>query len=251
MTALTARQEEVQALALKYQTLNGKAHPRTTLDIYNKLEKLLESEINDAVRKYKNITNTSDDLTQLARLGLSKSLACYRADVGASFWTLAKYNIVGYIQHECERNNGVVNTSEIEHRKKISIHSPTECKCGWDGEINSELAKKDDGLCEYCRNCKKWPSRSGINDTMEDLGSRNDIKKAEHRISISELLYNLLPEDKSLLLRYCVDKETIEEIAESIGVDKMIVHRRIKKIKLLLGNRAEELGMSADLLLSV
>ena len=195
-------------------------------------------------RRFRNRGEWLDDLTQVATIGLIKSIDRFDLARGVEFSTYATPTIVGEIKRHFRDKGWAIRiprglqelnakmSSTIERLTARLGHSPSIAEIAHELQTTPEqvLEAMEAGSAYAPVSLSAGPSGEGELDPMETIGTEDlGFERTEQRASLEPAL-ELLPEREREILRMRFeDGLTQTQIAEQVGVSQMHVSRLIRK----------------------
>lgn len=200
--------------------------------------------VKSIVKKYINRGVEYDDLVQIGSMGLVKAINNYSFEYDVRFSTYAVPMIAGEIKRFL-RDDGMVKVSRslkelsslaMAAQERLSLKLGREARIG---EIAIELGVEEESIVMALEAVRPHRSlyepafgdetESCIIDRIEDL-NEDGVNTVVNRLLLKELISNLEPRERQLIvLRYFKNK-TQTETAATLGVSQVQVSRLESKI---------------------
>ena len=224
-----------QTLALIKRAQNGDTDAQEELCL--KIDALVKS----IVKRFLNRGVEYDDLVQIGRIGLLKSIMGFNAGFGVRFSTYAVPMIAGDIKRFL-RDDGMVKVSRsIKENARKAYGAQEELKktLGRDPTVD-ELAQKlnmDRSEVVFAMESAVQPaslfehaydageSKTLVLDLIEE---KQDVDMVD-KILIKELISRLEPKERKLIMLRYFDDKTQAQIAEVMGVSQVQISRQLSK----------------------
>jgi RNA polymerase sigma-B factor len=196
-------------------------------------------------RRFRNRGEWLDDLTQVATIGLIKSIDRFDLDRGVEFSTYATPTIVGEIKRHFRDKGWAVRVPRRLQELKLALtkaigdlaqrlgRAPTVA------ELAAHLQMSEEDVLEGLESANAYSTvsldapDSGDEDApavAESLGMVDDaLEGVEYRESLKPLLERLPPREKRILLLRFFGNMTQSQIATELGISQMHVSRLLAK----------------------
>jgi RNA polymerase sigma-B factor len=196
-------------------------------------------------RRFRNRGEWLDDLTQVATIGLIKSIDRFDLERGVEFSTYATPTIVGEIKRHFRDKGWAVRVPRRLQELKLALakaigelaqrlgRAPTV------GELASHLQMSEEDVLEGLESANAYSTvsldapDSGDEDApavAESLGMVDDaLEGVEYRESLKPLLEQLPPREKRILLLRFFGNMTQSQIATELGISQMHVSRLLAR----------------------
>jgi RNA polymerase sigma-B factor len=196
-------------------------------------------------RRFRNRGEWLDDLTQVATIGLIKSIDRFDLDRGVEFSTYATPTIVGEIKRHFRDKGWAVRVPRRLQELKLSLtkaigdlaqrlgRAPTV------SELAEHLQMSEDEVLEGLESANAYSTvsldapDSGDDDApavAESLGMVDEaLEGVEYRESLKPLLEQLPPREKRILLLRFFGNMTQSQIATELGISQMHVSRLLAR----------------------
>lgn len=204
-------------------------------------------------RKFSNRGVSSDDLEQVASLGLLRAIDRFDPSRGLEFSTFATPTIVGELKRHFRDKGWSVRVPRRVQELHLQLNtvvadlthqlgrSPTIAELAKAARASEEeVLEAMEAAQAYRSHSIDSPSSANPNGTdhllgVDDLG----LFQAENRVLVEELLAHLAPREQLLLRLRFYDEMTQHQIAERLGVSQMHVSRLLARCLQDLRRRAE------------
>jgi RNA polymerase sigma-B factor len=196
-------------------------------------------------RRFRNRGEWLDDLTQVATIGLIKSIDRFDLERGVEFSTYATPTIVGEIKRHFRDKGWAVRVPRRLQELKLSLtkaigelaqredHAPTV------SELAAHLQMSEEEVLEGLESANAYSTvsldapDSGDEDApavADSLGMVDDaLEGVEYRESLKPLLERLPPREKKILLLRFFGNMTQSQIAAELGISQMHVSRLLAR----------------------
>ncbi len=196
-------------------------------------------------RRFRNRGEWLDDLTQVATIGLIKSIDRFDLDRGVEFSTYATPTIVGEIKRHFRDKGWAVRVPRRLQELKLALakaigelaqnlgRAPTVA------ELAEHLQMSEEEVLEGLESANAYSTvsldapDSGDEDApavAESLGMVDDaLEGVEYRESLKPLLEQLPPREKRILLLRFFGNMTQSQIATELGISQMHVSRLLAR----------------------
>jgi RNA polymerase sigma-B factor len=216
-------------------------------------------------RRFRNRGEWLDDLTQVATIGLIKSIDRFDLDRGVEFSTYATPTIVGEIKRHFRDKGWAVRVPrrlqelKLALTKAISDLAQREGRAPTVAEIAAHLQMSEEEVLEGLESANAYSTvsldapDSGDEDAptvAETMGMLDDaLEGVEYRESLKPLLEQLPLREKRILLLRFFGNMTQSQIASELGISQMHVSRLLARTLAQLrdGLTADELAPLAGL----
>ncbi|MFW6693852.1 RNA polymerase sigma factor SigF [Streptomyces sp. MAR4 CNX-425] len=195
-------------------------------------------------RRFRNRGEPLDDLTQVATIGLIKSVDRFDPDRGVEFSTYATPTVVGEIKRHFRDKGWAVRVPRRLQELRLSLTSATAELSQLHGRAPTvhELAHKlnisEEEVLEGLESANAYSTLSlDVPDTDDEspavadtLGAEDDaLEGVEYRESLKPLLEELPPREKKILLLRFFGNMTQSQIAQEVGISQMHVSRLLAR----------------------
>ncbi len=200
--------------------------------------------INMAIKRFVGFGVDYEDLFQIGSVGLIKAARAYDSGKNVRFSTYAVAKIIGEVKSYL-RDNGQIKVSRGVKENKLKIeraHSQLIFELGREPRL-SEIAKRcsispEDAVfaldaTRAALSLDLPPEEGGVT-----VGDNEQERHALDRVLVSQLLGQLEPDERRLIvLRYFCDK-TQTEVSKEMGLSQVAVSRLEKKVLKKLREKA-------------
>ncbi|MBO0823414.1 MAG: RNA polymerase sigma factor SigF [Actinobacteria bacterium] len=196
-------------------------------------------------RRFRNRGEWLDDLTQVATIGLIKSIDRFDLDRGVEFSTYATPTIVGEIKRHFRDKGWAVRVPrrlqelKLALAKAISELAQNLGRAPTVAELADHLQMSEEEVLEGLESANAYSTvsldapDSGDEDApavAESLGMVDDaLEGVEYRESLKPLLEQLPPREKRILLLRFFGNMTQSQIATELGISQMHVSRLLAR----------------------
>jgi RNA polymerase sigma-B factor len=196
-------------------------------------------------RRFRNRGEWLDDLTQVATIGLIKSIDRFDLDRGVEFSTYATPTIVGEIKRHFRDKGWAVRVPrrlqelKLALAKAISELAQNLGRAPTVAELAEHLQMSEEDVLEGLESANAYSTvsldapDSGDEDApavAESLGMVDDaLEGVEYRESLKPLLEQLPPREKRILLLRFFGNMTQSQIATELGISQMHVSRLLAR----------------------
>ena len=196
-------------------------------------------------RRFRNRGEWLDDLTQVATIGLIKSIDRFDLSRGVEFSTYATPTIVGEIKRHFRDKGWAVRVPrrlqelKLALTKAISDLAQRLGRAPTVGELAVHLAMSEEDVLEGLESANAYSTvsldapDSGDEDApavAESLGMVDEaLEGVEYRESLKPLLERLPPREKRILLLRFFGNMTQSQIAAELGISQMHVSRLLAR----------------------
>jgi RNA polymerase sigma-B factor len=196
-------------------------------------------------RRFRNRGEWLDDLTQVATIGLIKSIDRFDLDRGVEFSTYATPTIVGEIKRHFRDKGWAVRVPrrlqelKLALTKAISDLAQREGRAPTVSELAAHLSMSEEDVLEGLESANAYSTvsldapDSGDDDApavADSLGINDDaLEGVEYRESLKPLLEQLPPREKRILLLRFFGNMTQSQIAAELGISQMHVSRLLAR----------------------
>ena len=216
-------------------------------------------------RRFRNRGEWLDDLTQVATIGLIKSIDRFDLDRGVEFSTYATPTIVGEIKRHFRDKGWAVRVPRRLQELKLSLTkaigdlAQREGRAPTVSELAAHLQMSEEEVLEGLESANAYSTvsldapDSGDEDApavADSLGIVDDaLEGVEYRESLKPLLERLPPREKKILLLRFFGNMTQSQIAAELGISQMHVSRLLARTltQLRAGLTSDELSGLAGL----
>ncbi|MEU7883153.1 RNA polymerase sigma factor SigF [Microbispora bryophytorum] len=196
-------------------------------------------------RRFRNRGEWLDDLTQVATIGLIKSIDRFDLGRGVEFSTYATPTIVGEIKRHFRDKGWAVRVPrrlqelKLSLTKAISELSQRESRAPTVAELALHLGMSEEEVLEGLESANAYSTvsldapDSGDDDApavSDSLGIVDEsLEGVEYRESLKPLLERLPPREKRILLLRFFGNMTQSQIATELGISQMHVSRLLAR----------------------
>ncbi|MEU4577057.1 RNA polymerase sigma factor SigF [Nonomuraea sp. ATR24] len=196
-------------------------------------------------RRFRNRGEWLDDLTQVATIGLIKSIDRFDLNRGVEFSTYATPTIVGEIKRHFRDKGWAVRVPrrlqelKLSLTKAISELSQREGRAPTVAELATYLKMTEEEVLEGLESANAYSTvsldapDSGDDDApavSDSLGIVDEsLEGVEYRESLKPLLERLPPREKRILLLRFFGNMTQSQIATELGISQMHVSRLLAR----------------------
>jgi RNA polymerase sigma-B factor len=196
-------------------------------------------------RRFRNRGEWLDDLTQVATIGLIKSIDRFDLDRGVEFSTYATPTIVGEIKRHFRDKGWAVRVPRRLQELKLSLTkaigelAQREGRAPTVSELAAHLQMSEEEVLEGLESANAYSTvsldapDSGDEDApavADSLGMVDDaLEGVEYRESLKPLLERLPPREKKILLLRFFGNMTQSQIAAELGISQMHVSRLLAR----------------------
>jgi RNA polymerase sigma-B factor len=196
-------------------------------------------------RRFRNRGEWLDDLTQVATIGLIKSIDRFDLGRGVEFSTYATPTIVGEIKRHFRDKGWAVRVPRRLQELKLALTkaigdlAQREGRAPTVAELAAHLQMSEEDVLEGLESANAYSTvsldapDSGDEDApavAESLGMLDDaLEGVEYRESLKPLLERLPPREKRILLLRFFGNMTQSQIATELGISQMHVSRLLAR----------------------
>jgi RNA polymerase sigma-B factor len=203
-------------------------------------------------RRFRNRGEPLDDLTQVATIGLIKSVDRFDPDRGVEFSTYATPTVVGEIKRHFRDKGWAVRVPRRLQELRLSLTTATAELSQRHGrsptvhELAEHLGISEEEVLEGLESANAYSTLSlDVPDTDDEspavadtLGAEDDaLEGVEYRESLKPLLEELPPREKKILLLRFFGNMTQSQIAQEVGISQMHVSRLLARTLAQLRDR--------------
>lgn len=227
---------------LKLRTLNS-GSPEYA-ELRNQLVRMHLPLVEHLARRFRNRGEPLDDLTQVATIGLIKSVDRFDPDRGVEFSTYATPTVVGEIKRHFRDKGWAVRVPRRLQELRLSLTTATAELSQLHGrsptvhELAEKLAISEEEVLEGLESANAYSTLSlDVPDTDDEspavadtLGAEDEaLEGVEYRESLKPLLEDLPPREKRILLLRFFGNMTQSQIAQEVGISQMHVSRLLAR----------------------
>ena len=196
-------------------------------------------------RRFRNRGEWLDDLTQVATIGLIKSIDRFDLERGVEFSTYATPTIVGEIKRHFRDKGWAVRVPRRLQELKLSLTkaigdlAQREGRAPTVSELAAHLRMSEEDVLEGLESANAYSTvsldapDSGDEDApavADSLGIVDEaLEGVEYRESLKPLLERLPPREKKILLLRFFGNMTQSQIAAELGISQMHVSRLLAR----------------------
>ncbi|MEL3947589.1 MULTISPECIES: SigB/SigF/SigG family RNA polymerase sigma factor [Streptomyces] len=232
-----ARAKFVELRALE----NGSAE---YAELRNQLVRMHLPLVEHLARRFRNRGEPLDDLTQVATIGLIKSVDRFDPDRGVEFSTYATPTVVGEIKRHFRDKGWAVRVPRRLQELRLALTTATAELSQLHGrsptvhELAEKLAISEEEVLEGLESANAYSTLSlDVPDTDDEspavadtLGAEDEaLEGVEYRESLKPLLEDLPPREKRILLLRFFGNMTQSQIAQEVGISQMHVSRLLAR----------------------
>jgi RNA polymerase sigma-B factor len=203
-------------------------------------------------RRFRNRGEPLDDLTQVATIGLIKSVDRFDPDRGVEFSTYATPTVVGEIKRHFRDKGWAVRVPRRLQELRLSLTTATAELSQRHGraptvhELAEHLRISEEEVLEGLESANAYSTLSlDVPDTDDEspavadtLGAEDEaLEGVEYRESLKPLLEDLPPREKKILLLRFFGNMTQSQIAQEVGISQMHVSRLLARTLAQLRDR--------------
>jgi RNA polymerase sigma-B factor len=214
-----------------------------------------------AARRFANRGEPSEDLLQVALLGVLKAVERFDPEYGSSFATFALPTVTGELRRHFRDTTWAVRVNRRAKELHLELNATAERLTHVLGrpprtaELAAALGVSEDDVLDAIEagNAYRtsplsgWPSDEGVSEDATSIIAQDDrrLAGAADRVALHEVLALLPPREQRILyLRYYADL-TQSEIAERVGVSQVHVSRLLRSCLSDLRTRLEGVEVQA------
>ncbi len=195
-------------------------------------------------RRFRNRGEPLDDLTQVATIGLIKSVDRFDPDRGVEFSTYATPTVVGEIKRHFRDKGWAVRVPRRLQELRLALTTATAELSQLHGrsptvhELAEKLSISEEEVLEGLESANAYSTLSlDVPDTDDEspavadtLGAEDEaLEGVEYRESLKPLLEDLPPREKRILLLRFFGNMTQSQIAQEVGISQMHVSRLLAR----------------------
>jgi RNA polymerase sigma-B factor len=231
-----------RALFLELRTL--KDGTPEYAELRNRLVRMHLPLVEHLARRFRNRGEPLDDLTQVATIGLIKSVDRFDPDRGVEFSTYATPTVVGEIKRHFRDKGWAVRVPRRLQELRLALTTATAELSQQHGrsptvhELAEKLAISEEEVLEGLESANAYSTLSlDVPDTDDEspavadtLGAEDEaLEGVEYRESLKPLLEDLPPREKRILLLRFFGNMTQSQIAQEVGISQMHVSRLLAR----------------------
>ncbi|WP_328915992.1 MULTISPECIES: RNA polymerase sigma factor SigF [unclassified Streptomyces] len=213
-------------------------------ELRNQLVRMHLPLVEHLARRFRNRGEPLDDLTQVATIGLIKSVDRFDVDRGVEFSTYATPTVVGEIKRHFRDKGWAVRVPRRLQELRLALTSATGELSQRYGraptvhELAEHLKISEEEVLEGLESANAYSTLSlDVPDTDDEspavadtLGSEDEaLEGVEYRESLKPLLEQLPPREKTILLLRFFGNMTQSQIAQEVGISQMHVSRLLAR----------------------
>ncbi|MDX2526078.1 SigB/SigF/SigG family RNA polymerase sigma factor [Streptomyces europaeiscabiei] len=213
-------------------------------ELRNRLVRMHLPLVEHLARRFRNRGEPLDDLTQVATIGLIKSVDRFDPDRGVEFSTYATPTVVGEIKRHFRDKGWAVRVPRRLQELRLSLTTATAELSQQHGrsptvhELAEKLGISEEEVLEGLESANAYSTLSlDVPDTDDEspavadtLGSEDEaLEGVEYRESLKPLLEDLPPREKRILLLRFFGNMTQSQIAQEVGISQMHVSRLLAR----------------------
>ncbi|WP_328750422.1 RNA polymerase sigma factor SigF [Streptomyces sp. NBC_00285] len=231
-----------RALFIELRTLD--AGGPEYAELRNRLVRMHLPLVEHLARRFRNRGEPLDDLTQVATIGLIKSVDRFDPERGVEFSTYATPTVVGEIKRHFRDKGWAVRVPRRLQELRLSLTTATAELSQLHGrsptvhELAEKLGISEEEVLEGLESANAYSTLSlDVPDTDDEspavadtLGSEDEaLEGVEYRESLKPLLEDLPPREKRILLLRFFGNMTQSQIAQEVGISQMHVSRLLAR----------------------
>ncbi|MFJ4684649.1 RNA polymerase sigma factor SigF [Streptomyces sp. NPDC091377] len=213
-------------------------------ELRNRLVRMHLPLVEHLARRFRNRGEPLDDLTQVATIGLIKSVDRFDPDRGVEFSTYATPTVVGEIKRHFRDKGWAVRVPRRLQELRLALTTATAELSQLHGrsptvhELAEKLAISEEEVLEGLESANAYSTLSlDVPDTDDEspavadtLGAEDEaLEGVEYRESLKPLLEDLPPREKRILLLRFFGNMTQSQIAQEVGISQMHVSRLLAR----------------------
>ncbi|MCM2388049.1 RNA polymerase sigma factor SigF [Streptomyces albipurpureus] len=213
-------------------------------ELRNRLVRMHLPLVEHLARRFRNRGEPLDDLTQVATIGLIKSVDRFDPERGVEFSTYATPTVVGEIKRHFRDKGWAVRVPRRLQELRLSLTTATAELSQQHGrsptvhELAERLGISEEEVLEGLESANAYSTLSlDVPDTDDEspavadtLGSEDEaLEGVEYRESLKPLLEDLPPREKRILLLRFFGNMTQSQIAQEVGISQMHVSRLLAR----------------------
>ncbi|MCX5237462.1 RNA polymerase sigma factor SigF [Streptomyces prunicolor] len=231
-----------RALFIELRTLDGGSVEYA--ELRNRLVRMHLPLVEHLARRFRNRGEPLDDLTQVATIGLIKSVDRFDPERGVEFSTYATPTVVGEIKRHFRDKGWAVRVPRRLQELRLSLTTATAELSQRHGrsptvhELAEKLGISEEEVLEGLESANAYSTLSlDVPDTDDEspavadtLGAYDEaLEGVEYRESLKPLLEDLPPREKRILLLRFFGNMTQSQIAQEVGISQMHVSRLLAR----------------------
>ncbi|MYU24314.1 SigB/SigF/SigG family RNA polymerase sigma factor [Streptomyces sp. SID8352] len=213
-------------------------------ELRNRLVRMHLPLVEHLARRFRNRGEPLDDLTQVATIGLIKSVDRFDPERGVEFSTYATPTVVGEIKRHFRDKGWAVRVPRRLQELRLALTTATAELSQLHGrsptvhELAERLAISEEEVLEGLESANAYSTLSlDVPDTDDEspavadtLGAEDEaLEGVEYRESLKPLLEDLPPREKRILLLRFFGNMTQSQIAQEVGISQMHVSRLLAR----------------------
>ncbi|WP_416071856.1 SigB/SigF/SigG family RNA polymerase sigma factor [Streptomyces sp. ID05-04B] len=213
-------------------------------EMRNRLVRMHLPLVEHLARRFRNRGEPLDDLTQVATIGLIKSVDRFDPERGVEFSTYATPTVVGEIKRHFRDKGWAVRVPRRLQELRLALTTATAELSQQHGrsptvhELAEKLAISEEEVLEGLESANAYSTLSlDVPDTDDEspavadtLGAEDEaLEGVEYRESLKPLLEDLPPREKRILLLRFFGNMTQSQIAQEVGISQMHVSRLLAR----------------------
>ncbi|WP_374227503.1 RNA polymerase sigma factor SigF [Streptomyces sp. AC627_RSS907] len=213
-------------------------------ELRNQLVRMHLPLVEHLARRFRNRGEPLDDLTQVATIGLIKSVDRFDPDRGVEFSTYATPTVVGEIKRHFRDKGWAVRVPRRLQELRLALTTATAELSQLHGrsptvhELAEKLSISEEEVLEGLESANAYSTLSlDVPDTDDEspavadtLGAEDEaLEGVEYRESLKPLLEDLPPREKRILLLRFFGNMTQSQIAQEVGISQMHVSRLLAR----------------------
>lgn len=213
-------------------------------ELRNRLVRMHLPLVEHLARRFRNRGEPLDDLTQVATIGLIKSVDRFDPERGVEFSTYATPTVVGEIKRHFRDKGWAVRVPRRLQELRLALTTATAELSQQHGrsptvhELAERLGISEEEVLEGLESANAYSTLSlDVPDTDDEspavadtLGAEDEaLEGVEYRESLKPLLEDLPPREKRILLLRFFGNMTQSQIAQEVGISQMHVSRLLAR----------------------
>ena len=242
--------EAARALFVQLSALPKESPER--VELRNQLVRMHIPLVEHLARRFRNRGEPLDDLTQVATIGLIKSVDRFDVDRGVEFSTYATPTIVGEIKRHFRDKGWAVRVPRRLQELRLALTTATGELSQQHGrsptvhELAERLGISEEEVLEGLESANAYSTLSlDVPDTDDEspavadtLGAEDDaLEGVEYRESLKPLLAQLPQREQRILVLRFFRNMTQSQIAAEVGISQMHVSRLLARTLAQLRDR--------------
>ncbi len=234
--------EAARALFVKLSALSEGSPER--VELRNQLVRMHIPLVEHLARRFRNRGEPLDDLTQVATIGLIKSVDRFDVDRGVEFSTYATPTIVGEIKRHFRDKGWAVRVPRRLQELRLSLTTATSELSQRHGrsptvhELAEHLGISEEDVLEGLESANAYSTLSlDVPDSDDEspavadtLGATDEaLEGVEYRESLKPLLAQLPQREQKILVLRFFRNMTQSQIAAEVGISQMHVSRLLAR----------------------